>query len=306
MIGDELRGDALAPQRRRQRLLPDLDRAPGAPQEIERAAQDVVARGHARQRARVVPVEAHGAPGETIEIRRVEFRAAVGAEQVAVQAVEQHDDGALRSRRGASAMRRGDLRRVSYHRRAAARRELPSASNALASVGVYRREVHASLERIWENVLDWEHLPWLHRESFSRIECLQAGTSGWRARVGLAPARPSQEILLELALERPALRYVARTLEGPGSGTEIWTRLRAGFARAHADRGRVPAAGHPAGAAATRSGAPTSSSTRCCGIRTQSMMTRREAQLAARVRSEPARPLRSRSGRSPRCARACR
>jgi nitrite reductase/ring-hydroxylating ferredoxin subunit len=101
-----------------------------------------------------------------------------------------------------------------------------AAQNALASAGVYRREVRASLERIWENVLDWEHLPWLHRESFSRIECLEEGPSGWRAKVGLAPEKTGQEILLELALERPALRYVVRTLEGPGRGTEIWTRLR--------------------------------------------------------------------------------
>jgi nitrite reductase/ring-hydroxylating ferredoxin subunit len=101
-----------------------------------------------------------------------------------------------------------------------------SDSNALASVGLYRRELSASLERIWENVLDWEHLPWLHRESFSRIECLQEGPSGWRAKVGLAPEKGGQEILLELVLERPALRYVARTLEGPGRGTEIWTQLR--------------------------------------------------------------------------------
>jgi hypothetical protein len=75
-------------------------------------------------------------------------------------------------------------------------------------------------------VLDWEHLPWLHRESFNRIECLEEGPSGWRAKLGLAPEKAGQEILLELALERPALRYVARTLAGPGRGTEIWTRLR--------------------------------------------------------------------------------
>jgi nitrite reductase/ring-hydroxylating ferredoxin subunit len=96
--------------------------------------------------------------------------------------------------------------------------------DALASVGVYRREVRASLDRIWENVLDWEHLPWLHRESFSRIDVLETGSEGWRAQVGLAQA--GQEILLEVSLERPALRYVARTLEGPGRGTEIWTQLR--------------------------------------------------------------------------------
>ncbi len=101
----------------------------------------------------------------------------------------------------------------------------PPAASALVSVATYRREIHASVERIWENVLDWEHLPWLHAESFSRIACVQAGPSGWRARVGLAPASANQEILLELVLERRELRYVARTLEGPGSGTEIWTRL---------------------------------------------------------------------------------
>ena len=100
-----------------------------------------------------------------------------------------------------------------------------SAANALASVGVYRREVHASVDRIWENVLDWEHLPWLHPESFSRIECEHEGPSGWRARVGLAPASRTWRSCSSSTLERPALRYVARTLEGPGSGTEIWTRL---------------------------------------------------------------------------------
>jgi nitrite reductase/ring-hydroxylating ferredoxin subunit len=76
-------------------------------------------------------------------------------------------------------------------------------------------------------VLDFEHLPWLHAHAFAALAPLEAGDGGWRARVRLAAAgdAPGPEILLELALERPARRYVARTLEGPGSGTEIWTRL---------------------------------------------------------------------------------
>ena len=37
----------------------------------------------------------------------------------------------------------------------------------LISVAVYRRRIGASLERVWENVRDWEHLPWLHRQSFA-------------------------------------------------------------------------------------------------------------------------------------------
>jgi nitrite reductase/ring-hydroxylating ferredoxin subunit len=87
----------------------------------------------------------------------------------------------------------------------------------------YERTVAASLERVWENVLDWEHLPWLHRTSFSGIECREAGTWGWRARVELTP--PGGSIELELAIELEARRYVARTLAGPGAGTEIWTWL---------------------------------------------------------------------------------
>jgi len=99
-----------------------------------------------------------------------------------------------------------------------------SAAPPLAS---YRRRVRASEERVWENVLDWEHLPWLHRHAFSSCERLTASREGWRARAALAPGGAAREILLELEVKRAAGRYVARTLEGPGAGTEIWTRVRA-------------------------------------------------------------------------------
>jgi nitrite reductase/ring-hydroxylating ferredoxin subunit len=91
----------------------------------------------------------------------------------------------------------------------------------LTSVGVYRRRIGASLERVWENVRDWEHLPWLHRESFASIVLEEEGQFGWRARVGL---RTDAEIRIELVRETEH-RYVARTLEGPGAASEIWTRL---------------------------------------------------------------------------------
>ena len=32
----------------------------------------------------------------------------------------------------------------------------------LVVAATYHREVIASLEHVWENVFDWEHLPWLH------------------------------------------------------------------------------------------------------------------------------------------------
>ena len=38
-----------------------------------------------------------------------------------------------------------------------------------------------SLERLYENALDWEHLPHLHQSSFASITCEAAGPWGWRA-----------------------------------------------------------------------------------------------------------------------------
>lgn len=93
----------------------------------------------------------------------------------------------------------------------------------LTSVTVYCRVIGASLERVWENVLDWEHLPWLHAGAFGSIECLDAGEWGWRAR--LTPRGSNEVSRIELMIDRPAGRYVTRTLEGMGEGNEIWTSL---------------------------------------------------------------------------------
>ena len=89
-------------------------------------------------------------------------------------------------------------------------------------VATYRRRIRAGLPRVWENVRDWEHLPWLHRASFRRVELEDEGVSGWRARLGLHNGR---EIRLELVID--GLRYVSRTLAGDGAGSEIWTTLAA-------------------------------------------------------------------------------
>ena len=93
----------------------------------------------------------------------------------------------------------------------------------LGSVAIYRRRIRASLARVWENVHDWEHLPWLHHQSFSAIGLDEAGDFGWRARIGLRAAG-DPEIRLELVRDGE-LAYVSRTLEGLGAGSEIWTRL---------------------------------------------------------------------------------
>jgi nitrite reductase/ring-hydroxylating ferredoxin subunit len=93
----------------------------------------------------------------------------------------------------------------------------------LTSVATYRRRIGASLDRVWENVRDWEHLPWLHRESFASIELEREDERGWCAQIGLRGAAGAG-IRLELAASGDR-RYVSRTLAGPGAATEIWTQL---------------------------------------------------------------------------------
>lgn len=94
----------------------------------------------------------------------------------------------------------------------------------LTRVATYRREVSASRERVWENVLDWEHLPWLHNQSFRTLEHLDSGDWGWRVELSLASS-DSRTISLELIIDAPRSRYVARTITGVGEGTEIWTAV---------------------------------------------------------------------------------
>jgi hypothetical protein len=92
-------------------------------------------------------------------------------------------------------------------------------------IAVYRRPIRASLARIWENVLDWEHLPWLHASSFVAIELLAHDRDGWRAEVGSPPADSPRRSLIEVRLERAELHYWTRTLVGFGAGSSIRTAL---------------------------------------------------------------------------------
>jgi nitrite reductase/ring-hydroxylating ferredoxin subunit len=87
-------------------------------------------------------------------------------------------------------------------------------------VGTYQRVLPVSMDRMFENALDWEHLPFLHSSSFTTIQCEDAGSWGWRARVSDARARES---LLELRLDTSQRRWITRTLEGELAGAEIWT-----------------------------------------------------------------------------------
>jgi len=63
------------------------------------------------------------------------------------------------------------------------------AARGLVLAGNYERVVRASLVRVWENVFDWEHLPWLHSQSFRRVELKESGPWGWRIEAVLAGGR---------------------------------------------------------------------------------------------------------------------
>lgn len=88
-------------------------------------------------------------------------------------------------------------------------------------MGTFRRSLGASVERLLENALDWEHLPWLHASSFSSIDCDDVGKWGWRATAGLVVERA--DVALELLLDAERATWVTRTLDGVGAGTEIWS-----------------------------------------------------------------------------------
>ena len=91
----------------------------------------------------------------------------------------------------------------------------------LTRVARYERLVDAPLERVWENVLDWEHLPHLHETSFDFVELDSGGDWGWRT---WSDAEHSGYVELCVADSRC---YVARTYQADAQVTEIWTTLEA-------------------------------------------------------------------------------
>jgi len=103
---------------------------------------------------------------------------------------------------------------------------VPAACNSrLDHVGSYRRRLPVSLERMYENALDWQHLPHLHSSSFGSIHCVIAGGWGWQATVSSGGGDDEIVSELELRLDRDARRWVTRNLSGPNAGAEIWTHV---------------------------------------------------------------------------------
>ena len=104
-------------------------------------------------------------------------------------------------------------------------RETLPVAPSLALAVTYHREVRAGIERIWENVFDWEHLPALHDMYFNHVELLEIGGWGWQVALTKRPGTPDRRMVLELQADRTNARYRVQTLAGDGAGTEIWTLM---------------------------------------------------------------------------------
>jgi nitrite reductase/ring-hydroxylating ferredoxin subunit len=94
----------------------------------------------------------------------------------------------------------------------------PNALN-MVQVATYDRLVLAPLERVWENVLDWEHLPYLHETSFDYVELDTGGQWGWRTW-----SNADHTDHVELTLANKA-NYVARSYQAGHQISETWTTL---------------------------------------------------------------------------------
>lgn len=92
-------------------------------------------------------------------------------------------------------------------------------------VGRYVRDLGASLARMFENALDWEHLPHLHSSSFDSIRLLEQDATGWRAEATLPG--DGRSLVLDLRLDRDAGIWVTRTSRGDDLLSEIRTLAEA-------------------------------------------------------------------------------
>ncbi|MFT6432207.1 MAG: nitrite reductase/ring-hydroxylating ferredoxin subunit [Candidatus Azotimanducaceae bacterium] len=90
----------------------------------------------------------------------------------------------------------------------------------LTEVTRYQRTICANKERVWENVIDWQHLPHLHNTSFSYAELDDAGDWGWRIW-----SDQEHRSHVELCYDMPNNRYVARSYKGIQQVSEIWTTV---------------------------------------------------------------------------------
>jgi nitrite reductase/ring-hydroxylating ferredoxin subunit len=91
----------------------------------------------------------------------------------------------------------------------------PRLDVSLADVGGLRRHMPVSLERLYENLVDWERLPHVHRTWVSAVQCGSWGAWGWCADVADRQGRTAR---IELNVDRSRRRWSAVWRSGPRSG----------------------------------------------------------------------------------------
>jgi nitrite reductase/ring-hydroxylating ferredoxin subunit len=91
-------------------------------------------------------------------------------------------------------------------------------------LAAYRREVPVGFDRLYENILDWQRLPCVHREWISAVACHDASARGWRATITLVDGT---ERLADVRLERREQRWLVRILGGPLAGAEVRSQAHA-------------------------------------------------------------------------------
>jgi len=89
----------------------------------------------------------------------------------------------------------------------------------LARVSTYERTVRASLDRVRENVLDWEHLPWLHPETFSHVRLLDRRRDGFRVESALRGV-PADLLQIDVRFEAGGLTRL-EVLDAHATGVAV-------------------------------------------------------------------------------------
>jgi nitrite reductase/ring-hydroxylating ferredoxin subunit len=91
----------------------------------------------------------------------------------------------------------------------------------MIAVGQYHRDLGASVARMIENALDWEHLPHLHASSFADIQIASADDQGWTADATISSGGTIQ---LDLRLDPDRLGWVTTSSVDGTALSRIETR----------------------------------------------------------------------------------
>lgn len=97
----------------------------------------------------------------------------------------------------------------------ASTRLAPGGEAELLDLGGLRRHLPVSLERLYENLLDWQRLPHVHAGDVQAVRGRSWGAWGWQADIA---DRHGRWALVALELDRGRRRWSARWRSGPRAG----------------------------------------------------------------------------------------